>query len=345
MALIDRVKCDALDDSVIVWKFPTDNLHTGTQLIVNQSQEALFVKSGVPMDLFGPGTYTLDAANIPILGALINLPFGGKTPFTAEVWYVNKTVKRDLKWGTPAPIQLVDPKYSIPVSVRAFGTWGYRISDSKSFLAQVVGSQQGDADYGITSKRIYDYFIGELMQKFNNSLADFLIAKSISLFEVSLYLNQIAEQVNQSVVDEFNRFGVEVINFNIQGITIPEDEKQKIQSIMAKKLEIEQISQAKVGQAYVTMRTFDTLEKAAQNDGGIAGGLIAGGLGLGAGVGAGTAIGQQMGQQMNVQPQQPASATGGDMLEKLKTLKSLFEAEVISKEEYEEKKKTILSQL
>lgn len=346
MALIDRVKCDALADSVIVWKYPSEELSTGTQLIVNQSQEALFVKNGVPMDLFGPGTYTLDSSNIPILSVFINLPFGGKTPFTAEVWYVNKTVKRDLKWGTVSPMQIIDPKFNIPVSVRAYGTWGYRVTDSRSFLAQVIGSQQGDANYGITSKRIYDYFIGELLQKFSATLAKYLIAQQISLFDINLHLNQIVEQVYSSVFEEFNRYGVEITNFNIQSISIPEEEAQKIQNIMVQKLEIEQISQAQVGQAYVTMRTFNALDKAAQNESGPAGGLIAGGLGVGIGMGAAMPLAQQLGKQMNTQMQDDNSATNNhQILDKIKTLKTLLESDLITKEEYEEKKNKLIAML
>ena len=86
MALVDRIKFDSPSDSLLVWRFPSEKLHLGAQLIVNQSQEA---------DVFGPGTHTLSTGNIPLLTKLMKLPFGGQTPFTAEVWYVNKTVKRD----------------------------------------------------------------------------------------------------------------------------------------------------------------------------------------------------------------------------------------------------------
>ena len=108
MAIIDRIKYDAPDDTPFVWKYPSEQIKIGAQLVINQSQEVLFVKSGEALDLFESGTHTLTTGNIPFLNKIINLPFGGDTPFTAEVWYVNKTVKRDLKWGTPSPIQVMD---------------------------------------------------------------------------------------------------------------------------------------------------------------------------------------------------------------------------------------------
>lgn len=90
--------------------------------------------------MFQAGRHTLDTANIPILNKLVNLPFGGKSPFSAEVWYINKIFSLDIKWGTPTPIQLQDPKYNIFVPVRAFGQFGIQIEDSKKFLMNWLGS-------------------------------------------------------------------------------------------------------------------------------------------------------------------------------------------------------------
>ena len=99
MALIDVVKYNG-GPNVFAWKFPSDELSTFTQLIVNESQEAILVKDGQFADIFKAGRYRLTTANIPILNNIINLPFGGESPFKAEVWYVNKAYSLDIKWGT-----------------------------------------------------------------------------------------------------------------------------------------------------------------------------------------------------------------------------------------------------
>ena len=98
MAIIDWVKYDQPDDQEFICKFPGEELRLGSQVIVNQSQEAVFVKGGEGLDILPPGTHSLETGNLPLLNRLLNLPFGGETPFTAEIWYVNKNVKRDLKW-------------------------------------------------------------------------------------------------------------------------------------------------------------------------------------------------------------------------------------------------------
>jgi membrane protease subunit (stomatin/prohibitin family) len=340
MAIVDRIKHDAPTDDLLVWKFPSEELSLGAQLIVNQSQDAVFVKGGQALDVFGPGTHTLASGNLPFLNKLINFPFGGKTPFTAEVWYVNKTAKRDMKWGTKGPIQIIDPTYQFPVSVRAFGRWGLRVSNSQSFVNQLVGTLKTT-----DAQRIEEFFIGEIVQRLSDALAKYFIQENISVFQVSAKLNDLSVFTQNAISPEFDRFGIEVVNFNVERISIPDEEQKKFQEILGKRMEIDQISKANVGQAYATMRTFDTLESAAKNSGGAAGNLLAGGMGLGMGVGAGFPIGQQMGQAMNVQPQQPPAQAPVDPMAKLQKMKQMLDAGLITQQEYDDKKKEILSQM
>jgi membrane protease subunit (stomatin/prohibitin family) len=107
MAVLDRIKFDGPPD-VLVWKWPSESLSLGAQLIVNESQEALFYKSGQALDLFGPGTHTLSSGNLPFLQKIVNLPFGGKTPFATEVYFVSKSVALAQDWGTKIPFMILD---------------------------------------------------------------------------------------------------------------------------------------------------------------------------------------------------------------------------------------------
>ena len=105
MALIDRIKYDGYQDGSpwLIYKYPSEEFVLGSQLIVNQGQEALFLKGGKALDLFGAGTHTLQTGNLPLLNKLVKLPFGGKTPFSAEIYYINKTSRLDMNWGTANP--------------------------------------------------------------------------------------------------------------------------------------------------------------------------------------------------------------------------------------------------
>ena len=332
MAIIDRVKFDSPDDSVLVWKFPSEELSIGTQLIVNQSQEAIFVKGGEVVDIFGAGTHTLSTGNLPLLNKIINFPFGGRTPFTAEVWYVNKTVKRDMKWGTPSGIQIFDSVTNFPITMRSFGKWGIRVSDSRSFVSQLLGSQKL-----ALAEKIEEYFIGEIRQRLSTAISKCCVEQNISVLQISAKINDISKFLEKDIAGEFDRFGIEIINFNIENISIPSEEMLKIQEIYAKKAEL-----TALGQNYQIVKTFETLERAAGNEG-AAGGIFSGGLGLGMGLGGGVTMGQQLAQNMSI-PSTP-QASSDDPVAKLGKLKSLLDSGLISQDDFNAKKAEILANL
>ena len=232
MALIQIIKYEAEDDNMFVWKYPSDQIRLGAQLIVNEGQKAIFVKGGQALDIFEPGTFTLTTGNIPLIDKLINLPFGGDTPFAAEIWYINTTVKRDLTWGTPSPIPLMDSNLGFPVSARSFGKWGARIVDVRSFVTQIVGSQSfADAT------KINDYFIGEIIQSLTSNLSSAITSGQTSILQISSFLTPLSKSSADLIKIEFDKFGVELVNFNIESINIPTDELKRIQDVFAKTLE------------------------------------------------------------------------------------------------------------
>ena len=286
MAIIDVIKYDGNPD-VFAWKYPNSELGTWTQLIVNESQEAVLVKGGQICDVFSAGRHTLDTANIPILNKLINLPFGGRSPFTAEVWYINKVFSLDVKWGTSTPIQLQDPKYKVFVPVRAFGQFGIQIEDSKKFLLKLVGTlPQFD------KSSILKFFRGIYLTKEKDVISSYLVHKNISVLEINAYLDEMSAYLQEKISPTFEQYGIKLVSFFVNDINVPEDDKAVVQlkNALAKRAEMDI-----VGYSYQQERSFDTLEGAATNPNSMQGGLKGAGIGLGMGVGVGGAIGQQFG--------------------------------------------------
>ena len=287
MAIVEVVKYDG-SPGVFAWKFPNVELGTWTQLIVNESQEAVLYKGGQALDWFGPGRHTLETANIPILSNLVNLPFGGRSPFTAEVWYVNKVNSLDVKWGTPTPIQLQDPKYNVFVPLRAFGQFGIKISDSKMFLTKLVGTLPE-----FTSSDIVKYFRGAYLAKVKDDISEYLIKKKITVLEINAYINEISESLKEKILPIFSDFGIELVNFYVNDISVPEDDMAvtKLKEALAKKAEMDII-----GYSYTQERSFDTLEGAATNQGSGSAPIMGAGLGLGMGLGLGGNFGGAFGE-------------------------------------------------
>lgn len=206
---IDRISFNGEAED-IVWKFPYDNLSIGTQLIVNHSQEAIFLRGGAVCDIFGEGTHTLSTNNIPVLQKLINLPFGGRTPFTAEVYFVSKTVRRNLKFGTINAVPVRDPLYSIPIPVRAFGEYGIRVVDASMLLGELVGTL-----HTFDTESIIEQFKSVVLQQLNASFGQFVKQERISVVDLPAYSPQMAQYLQNCLKSEFARYGISLVNLVI----------------------------------------------------------------------------------------------------------------------------------
>lgn len=303
MALIDVVKCE-VNDREFVYKFPSDDLRIGTQLVVYPSQTAFFVKGGKICDEFTSGTYTIKTENIPILNKLINLPFGKESPFKAEVWFINQISKLDMKWGTPQPIQLEDPKYGIIVPVRAFGQYGIRISNPRVFMEGLIGNM---TSFG--ADKINEYFKGKLVAQLSSLISTKMVNERVSVLEVNTQLVSMSEYCLAQLAQYFTQYGIELLDFSFMSINVPQDDP----SFRKLKEAIDKAAQLKIvgRDIYQMDRSFDVLEKAAANEGSM-GGVANMGMGLGMGINMGNQMGAIIGQNMNTNiapPPLPQSPT------------------------------------
>lgn len=281
MAIVDVLKFNS-DASIFAWKYPNSELATWTQLIVNESQEAILVKNGQITDVFGPGRYVLSTDNIPILQGIINLPFGRKSPFSAEVWFINRAFALDIKWGTTTPIQVQDPKYGVFVPLRAFGQFGLQIVDSKRFLTKLVGTMPF-----FNTKTMTDYFKGLYITRVKDRLSSCLVDAKISILEINSHLDEISHKLSVQLNDEMAEFGINVSAFYVNDINVPENDPavKQLKAALAKRAEMDIL-----GYNYQQERTFDTLNTAAGNQG-TSGAVMGAGIGLGMGFGVGNAVG------------------------------------------------------
>jgi len=333
MAKLEVIKIDFENDATFAKKYPNDKIPLGSQLIVNQSQEAVFVNGGRVCDLFGPGTYTLTTANLPILSALINIPFGGRSPFSAEVWFISKIAKLDQLWGTTNPIIIDDPKTGVTMLIRANGQWGFFIDDSRSFLTQLVGTLRE-----FDSNTLNEYFRGAVVQGFAVACVRFVTENQLPLTQLNAHLDKIAKKAGEEIESQLDRFGIILKNFQIRGFDIGKRELKKIQDAQLNAYTIDTLSGKQATDTYKTVRQFDVLDKAVEKPG-TAGDLLAAGLAIGGGLAAGAQAGKLFDKS------ESDTSAKGDVERRLKILKELFDKGLITQEDYDKKKKSILEEI
>ncbi|MBP5638356.1 MAG: SPFH domain-containing protein [Victivallales bacterium] len=285
MAIIDVVKWDAAP-GVFAWKYPSSELSTWTQLIVHESQEAVLFKEGQAVGPFTAGRHILSAENYPILSSLLKIPFG-RSPFTAEVWFVSKAIKLDVKWGTSMPISVEDPKYHIILPVRAFGQYGISVENPTKFLVKMVGTLPA-----FTQKTLSEYFKGIIVSTVGDTIGKYIIEKDISVLMMSAKMHEIGDYLEKQIAPVIDEYGLKLTHFTVASISTDENDPAVItlKKAMATRAEMDI-----VGYNYQQKRSFDTMEGAANNPG--AGNVMNAGLGMGMGFGmGGTMMG--MTQQM-----------------------------------------------
>lgn len=194
------------------------DIKMGAQLIVQDSQTAVFYKDGKALDVFGAGRHTLTTANIPFLTKLLSLPFGFNSPFQAQVYYVSMKKFIDLKWGTKSPINFRDTELSF-VQLRASGKFSMRVKDPQLFINEIVGTQ---GKY--TTNEIEDYLRDSIVSRLNTVLGKNLK----TVFDLGQYYPQIETGIKAEVTDFFNSMGIELTDLIIVGIVPPDEVQEKI---------------------------------------------------------------------------------------------------------------------
>src|SRR5215471_13550862 len=295
MGILDRLSPSAqfieviewLDDSsdTMLYRFPVrdQEIKNGAQLIVRESQAAVFVHEGQIADVFGPGRYSIDGGNTPILSKLGAWKYGFNSPFKSEVYFVNTKQFTDMKWGTANPIMLRDPEFG-PIRLRAFGTYSIRVSDPAVMIRQIVGT---DGRFQVEEIQ------GQLKSTLVSHFSTILGASHIAALDLASNYDQLSALMKPKLNEDFGGMGLELTKFFVENISFPPE----VEAALDKRSQMGILGD--LGR-YTQFQTANAIEEAAKNPGGSAGA----GLGLGAGFAMGNAMANSFGQGMS-QGQQP----------------------------------------
>lgn len=226
MKIIDVIKYEG-DNSTFIWKHPCEDFNMKSQLIVHESQEAVFMMNGQALDTFGPGRYTLDTENIPILGKLLQLGTGGDSPFHCEVYFINKTVQMAVKWGTDSKVRYIDPASNLPLELGASGEMNLMVADSRKLLIKLVGTMNGiawDNEGGNFTKSLQASFRPLISTAVKSNLTASIKALGINILEIDEHLSQLSQILKSYIVGGFEEYGLTIPNFYLTTVVLPEED-------------------------------------------------------------------------------------------------------------------------
>lgn len=289
MSLFQKAKAEFID--IIRWTEPADSdvlayrferynneIKMGAQLTVREGQAAVFVNEGKLADVFGPGMYTLQTQNMPILSTLKGWKYGFDSPFRAEVYFIVTRQFTDQKWGTPNPIMMRDKEFGV-VRIRAFGTYAMHVTDPAVFLRQIVATNPSIESVQVS---------GQLRDTIVSRFTDVLGTANIPALELAGNYDKISKLALQTIKPDLASLGIELTLFYVENISLPPEVEQAMDT------------RTKMGvlgdmNQYTRYQVATAIPEAASNPSGFAGM----GAGMGAGVGMGMVMGNQMGSAMN----------------------------------------------
>lgn len=281
------------DDStnVIVYKYPMtdrDEIMNGCQLVVRESQCAMLVSSGQICDVYGPGTHQLTTNNMPIITKLASWKYGFDSPFKADVYYVNTKQFINLKWGTASRVSMRDKDFGV-IRVGGRGSYSFRVEDAPKFMREIFGTNK---EYTTTS--LIEYFKSIIVTGFTTVLG----TSKIAALDLPMKLMEFGEEIKLSTDSTFHNLGIEIVNFNVESVNLPENVEKAID---------ERSTVGVIGDVmgqYTQYQIANAIRETANNGGG---GIAESGVGLGAGIMMGQTMANVMGQNIvnNQQNNQP----------------------------------------
>ena len=214
------------DNDTLIWKHPIEDFNYGSQLIVHESQEAIFFRDGQALDLFGAGRYTLETQQLPLLEKVYKLPTDTEGTFHSEVYFINKTVQTAIKWGTPEKVRFIDPLTGVPLELGASGELNLAVSDSRKLLLKLVGTMQGiawgDAD-GFT-KSVQQSFRPLISNTVKTNLSAVIKENAIDLLEIDEKLDLISDRLRERLLPGFEEYGLTIPQFYVTNVVLPEND-------------------------------------------------------------------------------------------------------------------------
>lgn len=229
----ERIKKDGLasiikyegDNETLIWKHPIEDFNFGSQLIVHESQEAIFFRDGQALDLFGAGRYTLETQQLPLLEKLYRLPTDTEGTFHSEVYFINLATQMGIKWGTDSKVRLFDPASGLYLELGASGEFNIRVLNSRKLLLKVVGTTGSlGQEQLLGSSTSKGFFRAMVMTQVKSFLAQTIRENEINILEIDEHLMQLSEALRERINIGLAEYGLTMPEFFVGRVITPDDD-------------------------------------------------------------------------------------------------------------------------
>ncbi len=319
---VDVIQWTEDGPGTLAWRFPfaDKEIQNGGQLIVRETQAAVFFNEGKFADKFEAGTYTLNTKNLPILTDLKNWDKAFESPFKSDVYFFSKREQTDQKWGTAQPITVRDKEFG-PLRIRAFGNYSYQIADLEVFFNKLSGT---------TDRYTVENAEGQLRAAVITSLASFLGKSDVAFIDMAANQGDFSQKLKDAIAPAFKNYGLDLKNFFVESISLPTEMEKQLDKLSSMRMFGDL-------QKYAQFQAADSISVAAANPGGIAG--------AGAGIGAGMAMGQMMSQAMGTSMGANGGGANEDPVAMIERLGELKAKGILSQDEFDKKKAELLAKI
>lgn len=319
---IDVIQWTESEPGVLAYRYPMEGMEiqNGAQLVVRDTQTAMFANEGKVADVFEPGTHTLNTRTLPILTYLNNWDKFFESPFKSDVYFFSLREQIDQKWGTPQPITVRDKEFGV-LRIRGNGIYSYRLADLKTFWMNISGTTEIYRTADIE---------GQLRSMILTSIATFLAKSNVAFIDMAANQSEFSEKLKEVVAPEFRKLGLELTSFYVQSLSLPEELQAHLDKVSSMRM---------VGDLnkYAQFQAADSLSVAAANEGGVAG--------AGAGLGAGIAMGQMMTNALSGVGNNSGGNPPADPVVMLEKLGDLLKKGILTQAEFDAKKAELLQQI
>ena len=304
---------------------PTSEIKNASKLIVSPGQGCILVYDGKVQDvLTEPGTYFIESDNHPFITNLLKLRQSFESEQKMHLYFFRTAEVVNQSWGTPSPIKYIDPKYNIPIQLGAYGNYSVKIANEELLFTNIIGSKNL-----FTTEDLREIITGRIQ----SSLTSYFAKSSYSYNEIDAYMQEMSNQLKLNINNTIAELGLALTNFQVESSSFDDKTQAHLEKIAS--MTSEALAAAEVGLDYVQLEKLRALRDAARNEGGLAGA----GLQVGAGFELSKSLMQQKEDLLN------ESLENDDPVLQLRKLKALLDEQIITQEEFDTKKKEILSRI